>query len=87
MFLAFTLAIVLAACDGDNGSDSGDEGADNTENSEETESSDPGEKRKMENLQVLKLEKKFFKIIVPAVMVKICQEQPVKFNRSWQQLF
>ncbi|CEI83580.1 cytochrome c-551 [Oceanobacillus oncorhynchi subsp. incaldanensis] len=42
LFLAFTLAIVLAACDGDNGSDSGDEGADNTENSEETESSDPG---------------------------------------------
>lgn len=43
LFLAFTLAIVLAACGGDNGSESGDEGTDNTENSEETESSDPGE--------------------------------------------
>lgn len=32
-----------------------------------------GKKGRMESLQVLKLEKKFFKIIVPAVMVKICR--------------
>lgn len=41
MFLALTLAVVLAACGGDN--DSSDEGADNTENSEEAETSDTGD--------------------------------------------
>lgn len=43
MFLALTLAFVLAACGGDDSSENSEGEADNTENAEETESSDDGE--------------------------------------------